>query len=342
MNPLEELWKQYGGGVAAPTQQKSQAAIDAENALATHNQNRPGEYQSQYSQQIADAIAKLNSRPKFSYDANSDPLFGIAKENYMKMGQQASRDVGGQISAMTGGYGNSYAATAGNQAYQNAIGQINDIIPGLQQNAANLYNQQGADMANQLSMLQNQDSAAAGQFQQGVQNYYAQLQALQQQYDNAYGADQAAYDDAFNAWQANESLAFQKAQAAQQQENYDAEHAPKKGGGGGGGSKGGYSNAQYKRALYLYDEYGEDKAKAYIKQLGLGAEQEAALMREVGVYSRQSSNGANAGYTPKLPDSKNAPYKNLNIPLLPPNPIQQAIQQRNMQKYLDQLQRPYR
>ena len=52
----------------------------------------------------------------FSYDVNSDALYQQYANQYIQQGKMAMQDTIGQASAMTGGYGNSYAATAGNQA----------------------------------------------------------------------------------------------------------------------------------------------------------------------------------------------------------------------------------
>ena len=58
----------------------------------------------------------------------------------------ASEDAVARASAMTGGYGNSYAATTGAQAFNEQMGQLNDVIPELYQLAYNRYAQEGQDL----------------------------------------------------------------------------------------------------------------------------------------------------------------------------------------------------
>ena len=90
---------------------------------------------------------------KFSYDINGDALYQQYKDQYMRQGSLAMMDTMGQASAMTGGYGNSYAQSVGQQAYQGYLQQLNDKIPELYQLALSKYNQEGQDMLNYYSLL---------------------------------------------------------------------------------------------------------------------------------------------------------------------------------------------
>ena len=89
----------------------------------------------------------------FSYDVNSDALYQQYADQYTRQGKIASADVMGQAAAMTGGYGNSYAATVGNQAYQSYIQQLNDKVPELYQLALDRHNMGKEDLYNQYGML---------------------------------------------------------------------------------------------------------------------------------------------------------------------------------------------
>lgn len=89
----------------------------------------------------------------FSYDFNADALYQQYKDQYMKQGKMAMQDAMGQASALTGGYGNSYAATAGNQAYQASLENLNNVIPELYQMAYNMHQDKGQNMLNQLALL---------------------------------------------------------------------------------------------------------------------------------------------------------------------------------------------
>lgn len=96
-----------------------------------------------------DYLEKLNAwqnRPNFSYDVNGDALYQQYKDQYINQGRMAMMDTMGQAAAMTGGYGNSYAATVGNQAYQGQLQKLNEIVPELYSMAYNMYQQEGEDL----------------------------------------------------------------------------------------------------------------------------------------------------------------------------------------------------
>ncbi len=114
-------------------------------------------------QDYTDLYNKLYNRDPFSYDFNADALYQQYKDKYIQQGKMAMADTMGQAAAMTGGYGNSYAATVGNQAYQNSLANLNDIIPELYQMAYNKYNQEGQDMRNMLSILSDERTFEYGQ-----------------------------------------------------------------------------------------------------------------------------------------------------------------------------------
>jgi hypothetical protein len=54
---------------------------------------------------------------------------------------------------MTGGYGNSYSQSVGQQAYDARMDELNNVIPELYQMAYDKYNQEGQDLYNQYALL---------------------------------------------------------------------------------------------------------------------------------------------------------------------------------------------
>ena len=109
-------------------------------------------------------ITDYENRPDFSYDLNGDALYQQYKDKYIKQGKMAMADTMGQASAMTGGYGSSYASTAGNQAYQASLENLNNIVPELYQMAYDRYNQDGQDMLNMISLLGNERAFEYGKW----------------------------------------------------------------------------------------------------------------------------------------------------------------------------------
>lgn len=158
--------------------QKSDAVMQAEALLQQQLANKPGEYTSAWSDQISALIDQITNREKFSYDLNADALYQQYADQYATQGKLAMMDTMGQAAAMTGGYGNSYAQTVGQQTYQGYLQQLNEVVPELYQMALNQYNQEGEDMYNQYGLLTSQDEQDYGRYRDQMSDYYTELERL--------------------------------------------------------------------------------------------------------------------------------------------------------------------
>lgn len=167
----------------------------AQAALQTHLNNAPGAYQSQWQTQINDILNAYRNREDFQYDLDSDALYQQYADQYALKGQLAMMDTMGQAAAMTGGYGNSYAATAGNQAYQSYLQQLNDVIPELYGMAYDRYKQEGEDMLTEYSLLSDRESADYEKYQNDLNRYYTDLDYLANRYDSERAYDYSVYQD---------------------------------------------------------------------------------------------------------------------------------------------------
>lgn len=138
---------------------------------------------------------QYKNREDFSYDFNADALYQQYKDKYIQQGKMAMADTIGQASAMTGGYGNSYAVTAGSQAYQSHLQNLNDIIPELYQLAYNKYNQEGQDMLNMLGLLDDERSFEYGAWGDKLNKLVSDRDYYGTQYDNERTWDYGQYID---------------------------------------------------------------------------------------------------------------------------------------------------
>lgn len=146
-------------------------------------------------EQASDAL--LNRKP-FSYDFASDPVYQSYRDQAVRNGKTAMRDTVANAATLTGGYGNSYATAAGNQAYNQYLGQLNSVIPELYNAAYNRYanelNEQRAD----YSMLLDKEQTAYNRSQDeynrwaNMLDYYTGLGTDQRNYDYQVGRDQVA------------------------------------------------------------------------------------------------------------------------------------------------------
>ena len=150
-----------------------------------------------YTDQIADLISQIQNREDFSYDVDTDPLFQQALASAMNSGRSAMQDTIGQASSLTGGYGSTYATSAGNQAYNAYIEDAYNNLPEYYQMALEAYQMEGEDMYNQLNMLNNADATEYGR--------------MYNSWDASYRNTQDIWNREFNTWDAGVTQAFNSA-----------------------------------------------------------------------------------------------------------------------------------
>lgn len=154
---------------------------------------KPGDYNGTWLDTLGETINQIMNREKFSYDLNGDALYQQYKDQYTTQGKMAMMDTMGQAAAMTGGYGNSYAQSVGQQAYQGYLQQLNDKVPELYQLALNQYNQAGQDLRDRAGLLYQMDEQEYGRNQDDKDNYYRELSVL---FENAKYMDEKEFNEA--------------------------------------------------------------------------------------------------------------------------------------------------
>lgn len=142
------------------------------------------EYESKYQQTLDTLMGTIANRKEFSYDFNKDPLYQQYKDNYTKLGKEASMNAVANASAMTGGYGNSYAVTAGAQANQQYLTQLNNMIPQLAQAAMDKYQMETQNLYNQYGMYGDAEDRNYGQYRDKVSDWMADRDYYTNGYQN--------------------------------------------------------------------------------------------------------------------------------------------------------------
>lgn len=158
-----------------------------------------------WSGQLKGYMDQINKRKPFEYSVNADKLYQQYKDQYTSMGKQAMQDTIGQASSLTGGYSNTYAQTAGQQAYDNYLQKLNSEVPQLYAQARASYDADTADLYNRYNLAA-----------QGADRDYAQQRDLlsdqryqtewdwklqQEQYDRSRQEKLDAADQAYRDWQ---------------------------------------------------------------------------------------------------------------------------------------------
>jgi hypothetical protein len=110
-------------------------------------------------QQKNEALSAYLNRGDFQYDFNADALYQNYKDRYTQLGKMAMQDTMGQAAALTGGYGSSYAQNVGQQAYNQYMTGLADVIPELYQMAYARYQDKGNDLLQRYSLLAGEEEA---------------------------------------------------------------------------------------------------------------------------------------------------------------------------------------
>ena len=166
------------GGFEYGEYKPSDTVAQAEALLQQQMANKPGAYQSTWEGQLNDVISQILNREKFSYDLNGDALYQQYADQYIQQGKMAMMDTMGQAQTMTGGYGNSYAQNAGQQAYQAYLQQLNDIVPELYGMAQDQYNQEGQALYDQAALMAQQEDQEYGRYRDQLSDYYTERDRL--------------------------------------------------------------------------------------------------------------------------------------------------------------------
>lgn len=204
----------------APTYTESDTVKQAQAALNAQLSQKPG-YTSQWQAQRNDIINKILNREEFSYDLNGDALYQQMADEYTRRGNLAMMDTMGQAATMTGGFGNSYAQSAGQQAFQAHLQELNEVAPELYQMALDKYTREGDALYEQYSMLGAEEDRNYGKYRDKMSDYFTNRDYLTDRYyserdfdygkyiDNRdFGYD--SYRDAVSDYQWDTSLEYQK------------------------------------------------------------------------------------------------------------------------------------
>lgn len=236
MPGVSDATKQALGNLVTNGYQPSQTVNAALNELNSIIAKQPGAFQSQYSAQLNNLLNQILNREAFSYDAASDPMYRMYREMYTQQGKQAMEDTMGRAAALTGGYGNSYATTAAQQAYQGSLQQLNQIIPELYAQARQAYADEGDLLMSQYGALGDAYGREYGEYQDMYNRWLADRDFAQNQYTDERNFDYGSYSDQLNTWSGiagmeqdqfntDRNYQLQLDAMAQDQQRYDQETA---------------------------------------------------------------------------------------------------------------------
>lgn len=165
-----------------------------------------GDYNFSKQQDWDKVLSDLKNMKDFSYDVNGDALYQQYKDQYTTQGKLAMQDTMGQAAAMTGGYGNSYAQSVGQQAYQGYLSQLNNVIPELYQLALSKYNSDRDDLYRRSDLYQSLHDSEYAKYADNrdyltdsmYQSEASDLNLYNTQYQKAYDENQSHNSNIMN------------------------------------------------------------------------------------------------------------------------------------------------
>lgn len=131
-------------------------------------ENYPSAWVDPYKDNWMGYLNQYENRGPFEFSANDDALYQQLRDQYIQQGHLAMEDTMGKAAAMTGGYGNSYAQSVGQQAFNQYLTQLNSVMPELYDMAYDRYEKEGQDILNKYSLYK-------GLSEQDYENWYKEV-----------------------------------------------------------------------------------------------------------------------------------------------------------------------
>lgn len=190
-----------------------------EKELAALRAKAPGAWDGgSYREALDSALKSLLERERFSYDPGADPLYQTARDNYTTRGKRAMEDTMGRAAALTGGYANSYAATAGAQAYGDMLQGLGEELPGLYALAMDRYRAEGEKLAAEYELL-------AGENQMEYQTWLSEQEAWQSELDELAAALESSREQDYQEYRDGVRDAQWQAEFDEDRRRYQEEKA---------------------------------------------------------------------------------------------------------------------
>ena len=133
-------------------------------------------YKSRNQDQLDKLTDQYINRESFSYNPGADKAFQDYASIMMQSGNKAMRDSTARAASMTGGYGNSYAQSVGQQAYNDFANQIGLAEQQFRNDAYARYNAEGNDLLQKLGLLEQQEARDKSNWENDYANAYAAAQ----------------------------------------------------------------------------------------------------------------------------------------------------------------------
>lgn len=184
----------------------SQQVLDAQAAMERQLKFKPTEGTSAYEASLQGVLDQILNRQDFRYSLDGDALYRSYRNQAIQSGRQAMADTMGRAAALTGGYGNSYAQSVGQQAYSRQLEGLADRIPELYSLAMSQYQLQTQGLQQKYNLLSQERQQEYGRYQDALAAWQKEADQLWQRYTGLRDSDYAAYRDQVEDWKWQEEF----------------------------------------------------------------------------------------------------------------------------------------
>jgi hypothetical protein len=207
----------------APSYKDSGKTKSAYNQWTSYEKNnKPGEYAGTWADVLNQKVTNYINQDPYSYKSQNDASYQAAKDQYTKTGQQAMKDTMAQASALTGGYGNTYSQSVGQQQYNAQMDNLSQKAIEYEQQAYNRYVGDREQQLNTINALQNLDNTEYSRNRDAINDYNTFLNYLQNKYTTLKSVDDDTFNREYNIWQ--QQLGAQGTLMSTAQNNYQYEN----------------------------------------------------------------------------------------------------------------------
>ena len=188
----------------APSKQVQTYRRQSDDALHRAKAMGDFKYTSKYTPQAENALKEAaDMKFKMNYSLQDDPAYQQYRDQFVHQGQMAAQEAAGNAVQQTGGYGSTAAVAAGQQAYNESLTHLNDIVPELYNQAYQREWNQFENERNTLFQLadayKNMDAQAYDQALGTWSTNYNRWIQLAEEYNSKYeyldGAERKDYEN---------------------------------------------------------------------------------------------------------------------------------------------------
>ena len=163
---------------------------DAKNKYEAWEAKKPASYTEKYEKEIKSLLSDLSGM-SFDYDIENDPVFRLSRDEAVRRGRLAMEDAIGKASALSGGYANSYAASAGQQAFSGETAAIRELIPELYEAAYDRYESERDSLSDRIKLLSSLEDSEFSKYTDMMKQYFDEGELL---FDNYSTLSKEEYD----------------------------------------------------------------------------------------------------------------------------------------------------